>query len=210
MALHPVTVDLPSERHSTWLSRLNTAGHERALWVFAAIVLAHWAEHLVQAFQIWALGYEKPAARGILGQFWPWLVSSEWLHYGFAVVMAAGLALLLPGFAGRARAWWIAALAIQVWHLFEHQILFIQAQTGNPWFGGKVPTSVLQQFWPMARPEIHLFYNMAVTIPMLVAMWFHMYPPLPERGREMACSCDRTVLRATGKSAAAVAAKAGV
>lgn len=208
MALHPVTVDIPASRQ-TWMSRLNTSAHERALWLFAAIVLAHWAEHLVQAFQIWALGYEKPAARGILGQFWPWLVSSEWLHYGFAVVMVAGLALLLPGFAGRARAWWIAALAIQVWHLVEHQILFIQAQTHSPWFGGSVPTSVLQQFWPGARPEIHLFYNMLVTIPMLVAMWFHMYPPIPERGREMACSCDRTVAKATVRAAEKVAAGAG-
>lgn len=181
MAQHAMTVDASARSATVW-SRLNGRWHERALWLFGVIVVLHWVEHLVQAFQIWALGYRKPAARGFLGTIWPWLIASEWLHYGFAVAMLAGLALLLPGFAGRARAWWIAALAIQVWHLIEHQLLFIQAQTHTAWFGGRVPTSVLQQFWPMGRPEIHLFYNMAVTIPMLVALWFHMYPPLPERG----------------------------
>ena len=192
MALHPVTVDLPARRPRR-LARLNTAWHEPALLTFGAIVLLHWGEHIVQAVQIWALGYKRPEARGVLGAAWPWLVSSEWLHYGFAVVMVAGLALLLPGFTGRARAFWIAALALQVWHLVEHQILFVQAQTGTPWFGAAVPTSVLQQFWPGSRPEIHLFYNMIVTVPMLVAMWFHRYPPLPERAQRPACSCARPV-----------------
>ena len=32
--------------------RLNGPWHERALHIFMAIVLAHWAEHLAQAFQI--------------------------------------------------------------------------------------------------------------------------------------------------------------
>lgn len=194
MATHAGT--LGRQDHQPLRTRLNTGWHERALWIFGGIVLLHWAEHIVQAAQIWALGYEKPAARGFLGAVWPWLVSSEWLHYGFAVVMLAGLAVLLPGFTGRARTWWIVALAIQVWHLVEHQILFIQAQTGTPWFGAKGPSSVIQQFWPMARPEIHLVYNMLVTVPMLVALWFHMYPPLHERGRETACTCDRTATAA--------------
>lgn len=189
MATHAGTLGV---RPSPLLDRLNTGWHERALLGFGAIVVLHWLEHIVQAVQIWVLGYAKPAARGLLGAVWPWLVSSEWLHYGFAVVMLAGLALLLRGFAGRARAFWLVALAIQVWHLVEHQILFVQAQSNTPWFGAKVPTSVLQQFWPMGRPELHLAYNMLVTVPMLVALWFHMYPPLPERGRETACTCDRT------------------
>ena len=195
MAAHPTVIDLRTQRLGR-LGRLNGAWHERALWLLGAIVLAHWVEHLVQAVQIWALGYQKPAARGFLGAAWPWLVTSEWLHYGFAVVMLAGLALLLPGFTGRARAFWVGALAIQVWHLLEHQILFIQAQTHTPWFGAAVPTSVLQQLWPAARPELHLVYNTLVTVPMLVALWFHMYPPFPERGRVMACTCDRTTAKA--------------
>jgi hypothetical protein len=68
-------------------------------------VLAHWAEHLVQAYQVWVLDRPRPAARGALGQLVPWLATSEWLHYGYALVMIIGLVLLQPGF-GRALGNW--------------------------------------------------------------------------------------------------------
>lgn len=180
MAIDLGAAVLGTHRRSV-LARLNAEWHRPALSLLGAIVLVHWAEHITQAIQIWALGYKKPAARGMLGSQWPWLVNSEWLHYGFAVAMLVGLVLLLPGFRGRARAFWILALGIQGWHFVEHQILLVQAQTGHHWFGAKVPTSVLQQFWPMSRPELHLFYNAIVTIPMIVAMYFTLWPPLHER-----------------------------
>ncbi|MGH2513230.1 MAG: hypothetical protein ACRDGQ_11145, partial [Candidatus Limnocylindrales bacterium] len=69
-----------------------------------------------------------------------------------------------------------------------------QAQTHHYWFGAKVPTSVLQHFWPMDRPELHLVYNTLVTIPMIVALYFHMYPPLHEREQETQCSCNKTAV----------------
>ena len=34
--------------------------HERALQIFMLIVLAHWAEHLAQAAQIYFLGWPRP------------------------------------------------------------------------------------------------------------------------------------------------------
>ena len=58
------------------------------------IVLAHWSEHLLQAYQIYGLGWPVPEARGLLGYFYPWLIKSEVLHYGYALVMLAGLWLL--------------------------------------------------------------------------------------------------------------------
>ena len=67
------------------------------------IVLAHWAEHLLQAFQIYGLGWPVPQARGALGYFFPYLVTSEMLHYGYALVMLAGLWMLRPGFTGDER-----------------------------------------------------------------------------------------------------------
>jgi hypothetical protein len=44
------------------------------------IVLAHWGEHLLQALQIYVLGWPVPEARGIAGYFFPVLISSELLH----------------------------------------------------------------------------------------------------------------------------------
>jgi hypothetical protein len=168
------------------VTSLNGRHHRMALNIFMVVVLAHWLEHLVQAYQVWVLDRPRPQARGVLGQAFPWLVTSEWLHYGYAIVMLIGLFLLLPGFVGRARAWWTAALVIQFWHHVEHLLLLIQAQTGTFWFGGTAPTSVAQVFFP--RVELHLFYNSIVFVPMVVAVYLHLRP----NDRELAasaCSC---------------------
>lgn len=157
------------------LARLNGPWHEAALRVFMVIVLAHWAEHLLQALQIYVLGWPVPEARGALGQIWPWLVTSEVLHYGYALVMLVGLWILRDGFAGDDdRRWWTVALAIQFFHHFEHLLLFTQATLGHPFFGRPVPTSLIQLWVP--RVELHLFYNTIVFVPMVVAMYFHMFP----------------------------------
>ncbi|GAA4549648.1 hypothetical protein GCM10023192_72240 [Amycolatopsis samaneae] len=150
------------------------------------VVLAHWAEHLVQAFQIYALGWKVPDARGLLGIPFPWLISSEWLHYGYAIVMLIALFLLRKGFAGRSRQWWNLALGIQFWHHIEHLLLLLQAQAGWRFPGQKVPSSIIQMFVP--RVELHLFYNTIVTIPMVVAVILHRRASAAERART-GCSC---------------------
>ncbi|HWF89747.1 MAG TPA: hypothetical protein VN659_12975, partial [Pyrinomonadaceae bacterium] len=61
----------------SFYDKLNNVWHKRALNVFMFIVLAHWAEHLTQAYQIYVLGWPRPRAGGVLGLFYPWLVSSE-------------------------------------------------------------------------------------------------------------------------------------
>lgn len=170
------------------LTSLNTRYHRLALTIFLVVVLAHWAEHVVQAWQIWVLGWPRPQARGLLGEAFPWLVTSEWLHYGYALVMLVALFLLRPGFVGRARTWWTVALVIQFWHHIEHLLLLIQAQTGHNFFGKPVPTSVLQLAFP--RVELHLFYNSIVFIPMMIAVYLHQRPRPAERAAAH-CTCAR-------------------
>jgi len=189
-----------NQPHNGLLRVLNVEHHRAALNVFMVVVLAHWAEHIAQAYQIWGLGLPRPKARGVLGMWYPWLVTSEWLHYGYAVVMLIALFLLRPGFVGRARSWWTVALVIQFWHHIEHLLLLIQAQTHHPFFGQKVPTSVLQLVFP--RVELHLFYNSIVFIPMVVAMYLHLRPS-PSEQAEMACSCTPGHARAVGPVAMA-------
>lgn len=184
MATPAVAGEAPSR--SGLLATLNGRYHKIALWLFVFIVLAHWAEHLVQAFQIWGLGWPRPKARGVLGMPFPWLIQQEWLHYGYAIVMLIGLLLLRPGFVGRARTWWTVALVIQFWHHIEHLLLLVQALSHHPFFGKPVPTSIVQLFVP--RVELHLFYNAVVFAPMVVAMYLHMRPSRAER-RAMTCSC---------------------
>ncbi|MET8260591.1 hypothetical protein [Micromonospora sp. NPDC005205] len=164
----------------------NGAHHRTALNLFMVVVLAHWAEHLTQAFQIWALGWPVPQARGVLGLYFPWLVTSEWLHYAYALVMLVGLWLLRGGFVGRSRTWWMIAFGIQFWHHIEHLMLFVQAQTGTFFFGRSVPTSMLQLVLP--RVELHLFYNTVVFLPMVIAIILHLRPNRAESAL-MACNC---------------------
>jgi hypothetical protein len=178
---------LSPTKDQTLLQRLNAQGHERALQGFTVIVLAHWAEHLLQAFQIYGLGWPVPQARGALGFFFPYLMTSEMLHYGYALVMLAGLWILRPGFTGESdRKWWTVALSIQFFHHIEHFLLQGQYLLGQNLFDKPVPTSIVQLWIP--RVELHLFYNTIVFIPMMIAMYFHMFPP-PAAARQQQCTC---------------------
>lgn len=170
------------------MDRLNGPWHERALQVFMVIVLAHWAEHLVQAFQIYVLKWPVPQSLGILGLFYPWLIRSEVLHYGYAIVMLVGIFMLRPGFTEReSRRWWTIALVIQFFHHFEHALLFGQALTGHNLFDRPVPTSLIQLWVP--RVELHLFYNTIVFIPMMIGMYYHMFPPQTDAATAPRCTC---------------------
>ncbi|MEO7191566.1 MAG: hypothetical protein ABI051_10975 [Vicinamibacterales bacterium] len=177
---------------TTFVERLNSEWHEGALRVFMVIVLAHWAEHLAQAFQIYALGWPVPASRGVLGLYYPWLIKSEALHYGYALVMLIGLFLLRKGFTEpREHRWWTIALCIQFFHHIEHALLQTQALTGHYFFGRPVPTSLVQLWIP--RVELHLFYNTIVFIPMVIAMYHHMFPSASAAEPRCTCAWHRGV-----------------
>ena len=91
------------------LARAIRRHHAVCLTVFAIIVIAHWAEHLVQAFQIYAMDWPMAEARGVIGLWFPWLIKSELLHYAYAIVMLTMLWMLRDGFSGAARQWWMLA-----------------------------------------------------------------------------------------------------
>jgi hypothetical protein len=116
-------------------------------------------------------------------------MKSEWLHYGHALFMLVGLALLRPAIVGPARLWWDTSFAIQFWHHLEHALLLGQALIHHPFYDFAAPVSIAQlvaQFFsghPFAgqpwlpRIELHLFYNLIVLIPMLIALYYHRFPP---------------------------------
>jgi hypothetical protein len=168
------------------IDRLNGAWHKPALLTFTAIVLAHWGEHLAQAFQVYVLKWPIPQSRGMLGLAFPWLVSSEVLHYAYALIMLVGLWVFRRGFKGRALTWWTIALVIQFWHHIEHAILQVQAITGQYLLGRPMPISLVQIWIP--RVELHFFYNAIVFVPMVIAMYQHMFPA-PEDEAQHACGC---------------------
>jgi hypothetical protein len=180
-SMQPVAISRQS-----FYDKINTRWHKPALQVFMIVVLAHWAEHLAQGWQVYVLGWPRHHAGGVLGLRYPWLVSTELLHYGYALVMLIGIWFLRKGFTGRSGKWWTAALIIQFWHHFEHLLLIGQATFHHNLFGSPVPTSIVQQIIP--RIELHLFYNTIVFVPMVAGMYYHMFPVKGET-HHAACTC---------------------
>ncbi|MGA9510426.1 MAG: hypothetical protein WBV55_17540 [Candidatus Sulfotelmatobacter sp.] len=174
--------------------KLNTQWHKPALLIFMAIVILHWGEHLFQAYQVYVMHWPRPKALGMLGLLYPWLVTSETMHYAYALIMLVGLWVLRKGFTGVAYTWWMVSFWIQFWHHIEHFVLLYQATTHHYWFHAKVPTSFLQIWIP--RVELHLFYNTIVFIPMVVAMYCHMFPPKGEV-QHAKCTCARNAREIT-------------
>jgi len=179
-------VGLSSAAEPSFYEKLNTQWHERALQLFMVIVLAHWAEHLAQAWEIWGLHWPIPQSNGVIGLWFPWMIKSEVLHYGYALVMLIGIWVLRAGFTGAARKWWTAALVIQFWHHIEHFLLIYQATTHHNFWHKPVPFSIAQLIIP--RVQLHLLYNTIVFIPMVIGMYYHMFPPEGE-GQHDKCSC---------------------
>jgi hypothetical protein len=58
----PAITHYPAVTGSSLYDKLNSKWHERALQIFMAVVLAHWAEHLFQAYQIYVMGWPRPKA----------------------------------------------------------------------------------------------------------------------------------------------------
>ena len=179
---------IPSAQTSLY-DKLNGVWHKRSLQIFMFIVLAHWGEHLFQAYQVYVMHWPRAIALGMLGLVWPSLVRTEALHYGYALIMLIGIGVLRKGFTGTSLMWWTVSFWIQFWHHIEHGVLQYQAITGHYWFHSPVPVSFLQLLYP--RIELHLFYNTVVFIPMVIGMYYHMFPVEGEPRAHCACEWHR-------------------
>jgi hypothetical protein len=156
--------------------------HQRALWLFMVIVLGHWLEHLTQVYQIYVLGWLPKTAGGVLGLWFPWLSSSEVLHFTYNLLLWGGILLLQPGFQGAARQWWNVALLAQSWHFFEHILLQVQWLTGVYLFGAAKQTSIGELWFP--RPELHFLYNLVVFVPLVLGMLAYFRRPVGHNARK--------------------------
>ena len=149
-------------------TRRNGSFHQQALWLFMLIVLGHWSEHLVQIYQIYVMGWLPKAAGGVLGIWFPQLITSEVLHFTYNLLLWGGILLLRPGFQGQARRWWNGALIAQSWHFFEHFLLQVQWLTGVYLFGAAKQTSIGELWLP--RVELHFMYNLIVFVPLMIGV----------------------------------------
>lgn len=169
-----------TERRS-WLAQINGQWHERVLWLYMVIVLGHWSEHLLQIYQIYVLGWLPKEAGGVLGVWFPALVTSEVLHFTYNLFLWGGILLLRPGFRGQARQWWNGALALQSWHFFEHALLQVQWLTGIYLFGASKQMGIGELWFP--RVELHFMYNLIVFVPMIVGVILYFRPSTDQNAR---------------------------
>jgi len=75
---------------------------------------------------------------------------------------------------------------IQFWHHIEHALLQVQVIAGRTLFGAAAPTSIVQLWIP--RVELHLLYNGLVFVPMMVAMYYHVFASATDAAG-MRCGC---------------------
>src|SRR5580692_10821586 len=68
-------------------------------WTFVVLLIGHWLEHLFQAWQVYVMHMPRACALGMLGMKYPWLVRTESLHFGFALLTTYGLLRLWFPFA---------------------------------------------------------------------------------------------------------------
>ena len=137
--------------------------------IFLLVVYLHLFEHIAQMFQLYLLHWSRPQCLGLLGLLWPWLIHSEYLHYGHALFMLMGIYYLTKYMYNRASLWWMQlALVLAFYHHFEHLLLLIQSINHVYFFNTDMPTSIGQLFIP--RIELHFFYNLLVGIPMAIAL----------------------------------------
>jgi hypothetical protein len=140
------------------------------------VIVAHWLEHVLQIFQIYALGWLPDEAGGLLGVIFPSLVESETLHFVYDFIQWAGILLLWRGFRGRAHTIWGVAVVVQSWHWIEHVLLMGQYLSGYYLFGAAQQISLLQLWFP--RAELHFMYNFFVFVPMVIAVHYYLQPKL--------------------------------
>ena len=142
-----------------FIEKLNGPWHERALWVYLAIVIVHWVEHIFQAAQIWILGMPRPEALGALGLrvSLAGQVRGDALHLRGPDVRRPGpAATRLPRH--RARRGGRRRWASRAGTCSSTRSCSSRRPSGQNLFGSPVPTSVLQQYVPRpgAPPALQL------------------------------------------------------
>lgn len=146
-----------------------TAAAPRPFWIalFGTLVasqLGHVVEHIVQVFQIHVLDMRAPDARGLLSP-----LDTEWVHFLWNDWILVAIALLLVAYPA-IRSLWIAA-AFSTWHAIEHAYLvsgyLVTGLSGQP--GLLAAGGLIGGGLPLSRPDLHLLYNLAEVIPLLIA-----------------------------------------
>ncbi len=137
-------------------------GYLGLFYVLAVTQTAHFLEHVAQTSQIHLLDKTGPAARGIFGA-----LDIEWVHFTWNALVFIGAIMLALRFRDNPLLLLVAGIA--TWHIAEHSFMILeylrQGKPGHPGFlakGGLIGGGL-----PLTRPDLHFFYNLIETIPLV-------------------------------------------
>jgi hypothetical protein len=135
-----------------------------ALYLALALTqVGHVGEHVVQIVQLRLLGLDGGHAHGVFGAF-----DIEWVHFVWNAWILLAVGLLLTRF--RPNRWLWVTLLLAGWHLAEHAVVFaIYLTTGISGDPGLLASGgLIGGGLRVARPDLHLAYNLAETMPLLI------------------------------------------
>ncbi len=119
---------------------------------------------------------DSAPAGGIFGA-----LDLEWVHFIWNSWVLVAVLLLLPRF--RTNAWLWVALGLSLWHEIEHLVVFYvyltTGQAGTPGLlarGGLIIGGL-----PISRPDLHFFYNLIETVPLVIGLVWQLHRAYEQR-----------------------------
>ncbi|OLC31093.1 MAG: hypothetical protein AUH31_03325 [Armatimonadetes bacterium 13_1_40CM_64_14] len=148
-------------------------------YVLAVTQTGHLFEHVAQVTQIHVFHLAGASARGIFGT-----LDLEWVHFIWNSWVLLAVLLLLPRF--RINPWLWATLGLSVWHEIEHLVVFFvyltTGKSGTPGLlarGGLIGGGL-----PIPRPDLHFFYNLVETVPLVIGLVWQLHRAYDEQRLE--------------------------
>jgi hypothetical protein len=151
--------------------RLDRFGAYALFGTLVVLQLGHLGEHIAQNVQL-LVTHDIRQSRGVFGQ-----LDVETVHLIWNLIAWLGCAYLLWAFGIRNRWLWVA-FAVASFHTVEHLYLFWLYAVDRPLYlsggwngifaqGGLFPI-------PLARPYLHLVYNVLEVTPFTAAFWWQL------------------------------------
>jgi hypothetical protein len=133
-------------------------------YVLVVTQTGHFLEHVTQMIQIHILSLSGPDARGIFGTF-----DIEWVHFVWNMWVLLAVVVLLFRYPENKWLWLTAVLS--TWHAIEHAYIFsVYLSTGLSGTPGLLAQGgTLFGGLPLTRPDLHFFYNLIETVPLITA-----------------------------------------
>ena len=128
----------------------------------------HFIEHIAQVTEVDILGLPRSQSHGIIGN-----LDQEYVHFFFDTFLTIGVIILLFKFRKNIALW--VCLVIGLWHSTEHWYITYYYTFDRPAYLAGKSNGLLARgglLWPnspLPRIELHFFYNLIFTIPLIWA-----------------------------------------